>query len=1344
MEAKISSLQRSTVLTDFRRIKFGHIDFRASFLKLLPLLLLLLTIVTFISFMLSLQRSYDVDAQIKQMAAGNEIRLLEEWQAAPYHCKSPTAPLNTCMPLQANKTTVNFPRTNHIFENLLEQSRKNKETPTPNSAKLIYRLKISEIDWIKANRNKLRYFSLVVPRSSQSELWVYADPNKKTLHAGRGINAVTHFPIDEILASGQITLDYNAFEYSDKFFGPLSLPIALMRPNATSAYVGLLQKIVDSSMPLTLLALALPVLTAALAVILDGSKIMFHISIFAFIKAVQALVSFAINTVDGRGIQLAGKALSQTHLRFIAVAVIAAGLFWQIRVITELISPSSSKFAESRTRTLAAGLCSGILLLLAMPMYSDRMLFVFKMERTSDIVAGLFALSLAVWSWKTYRATQKSETNLGQPDFHSAQALFNPTHFFLLRTGLVTSAVVLMMFASAKDLRNSSAGGMIYDPLDWRQSLCVPVVLLSAMLGIGSVTQKMSEYARLLKRRVEQLMLGSRTLASSQHHASAVVAALQILMREFEFLKGIETEIILPSPLPRKMHHYKIVLSGETDGKELPEPVIQDGAPPLPDEQQTLAVSGNVLTLSLFQEFRWLGMISMAAAEPIFLTQEERHFIQITRQTLCLTLDNLTAVEELRRADRLKDDFLANTSHELRTPLHGIVGLSDSLLAGAEGSISARMRENLNLISVSGRRLTHLVNDLLDFSQIKQRELKLRLSAVELRPMVQVLIALNLPLLGNKPVEIHNNIEPHLPRVEADESRLQQILQNLLGNAIKFTHTGHIIVSAAVEGKFMRISVRDTGIGIEQSKRQRIFNPFEQADGQINRSYGGTGLGLTISKQLIELHGGMINVVSEVNSGSEFSFTLPLILADTASSSMSEERTAAQNAGIRPRMLETGPLWWEGRVSEGSTTPVSATNNGRRGGYKILVVDDEPVNRKVLENQLRSEDYEVIIVEDGAAALQQMRHSKPDLVLLDLMMPRMSGVEVLAEIRKTRPVTELPVIILTAKNQANDLVSCFNLGANDFLLKPFTQSELLARMRNHLQISKTHGAYSRFIPQDLLQLLGRDNITEVKLGDQILKEMSVMFLDIRQFSKISETMTPKENFDFLNSYFATVNPVIQKNSGFIDKYIGDSVMALFPNRPDDALLAAVELQKELENFNNQIKKSFRAPINIGLGVHHGPLMLGTLGNEQRMEGTVISDSVNLASRLEGLTKVFSVGLITTQDSMILTQNPKQFAFRSLGKVRPQGFSRALSIVEVFNADAPHLRELKLRALDVHESALRSFHAGHWDKAIDGWKRNLDENPADRVAALYLDRAVRLKQTPPPLQEWDGVFDMRSR
>ncbi|MFZ9520983.1 MAG: response regulator [Silvanigrellaceae bacterium] len=1312
----------------------------------LPPLLLIASVAAFIMFMMDLQNRYDVQSQLSRMKEiGKELITLDEWEAVPFNCKTGLSKLQTCDSMQANPTSISLPRTTHFFPELAD---KFKKTPNqgPNAARLTYRIKLNEEDWIKSHKEEggALYISVVVPRTTQDELLVYADPENKTFHAGLGINAVTTFPIDEILRTKRITLEYNGYRY--RSYGPTVLPVALILPNRTTAYVGLIQKLADSSIPLTLVSLTFPVLAAALAVILDGSRIMFHISGFAFLEAFKALISLTLNTVDGKNFHLLGFQIMESTAKELLTLLTVAALVWLTRVVAEIVTEPSSRLANRKTRNMFAFICGGMLLSSLIPLWRNKSLLYTRLDSVSDIIIAGFTVVLAAYSLRSHLLKRKNVKETQLVELDAKTALFNPTHFFTLRTCLVATSVVLAAFASARDLFEFRVG-KIYDPLDWRQAQLVPVLLLSAMLGVGSVTQKISEYARMMRRRVEQLMVGSRTLASSREHAMAISAAVQILERELDVIRSAAIEIILPSAEPRKMLKFKFKLSDSVLEK-LPDAEMTDGVAPLPDEHEIISITGNIITLNLFQEMRWLGIISLECSETLYLTSEELHFIQVTQQTLCLTLDNLSAVAELRKADKLKDDFLANTSHELRTPLHGIVGLAETLVSGAEGNISSKVRENLNLIALSGRRLTNLVNDLLDFSQIKQRELKLRLSNVELRPMVQILFSLNETLLGTKRIELHNNVEPNLPLLEADESRLQQILQNLIGNAIKFTHEGHIGVSAVIEGKQLRISVKDTGIGIEQSKRQRIFNSFEQADGHINRAYGGTGLGLTITKQLIELHGGNIRVESEPGVGSEFSFTIPICIDSLKNLDQFSQPGMPQTTPItRPRMLDSKSTWWEvGKEEQNGRSGgmVEAKFHSERGAYKVLVVDDELVNRKVLQNQLQNEDYQIIIAEDGHAALEAMANFKPDLVLLDLMMPRMSGLEVLAEIRKKHQVAELPVIILTAKNQINDLITCFGKGANDFLMKPFSQAELLARMRNHLQISKIHGAYSRFIPQDLLDLLGRESIIDVRLGDQVLREMSVMFLDIRQFSKISETLSPKENFDFLNSYFATVNPIIQQHCGFIDKYIGDAVMALFPNRPDDALLAAVELQRELENFNNSRKTTFRSPINIGLGVHHGPLMLGTLGNEHRMEGTVISDSVNLASRLEGITKIFSVGLVTSQDSIILTQNPRQFDFRSLGKVRPQGFSRALNIVEIFNADHPHVREMKLKTLERHENTMRAFHAGHWDVAIEGWKKNLDENPADKVAALYLDRAVRMKQNPPAEGEWDGVFDMRSR
>lgn len=1306
--------------------------------SLLPWLLLITSVSVFMKFITATQQQNNVLNNLQKLKDNAEVMTLDEWQAQPYHCPNQSISLDNCTLLSNKDFKITLPSNTGFFSNF--QSDTAKEEQSVNSVRLKYRLKINEIDWIKLDKHKnTLLFSLVIPRTSQDLMFVYADPVGATQHGGRGVNVVASFGRNELLSNPELTIDILAPSYASKF-GPQTLPIALMTPSRSTPYLNFIQQMQSSSLPATLISILLPVLAAAMAVILDGSKIMFHISGYALLRGIQALIAQSFNSMDGRGDVLLGQTNS-TFSKYVLVFAICSSVAWLIYVVLELTQNPRSAPPRQKSRVFAALVPAALLLIVAIAVPQTR-INLSQFERIADVVVGAVALSFATFSVFKYLQNHKTNTQeqmtLNSEEQHT---LFNPIHFYLFRTFLVTSATLLMSYASFQNLTSSFEGILHYDPLDWRQSILTPVLLLSAILGVGSVTQKMNLYARLMRDRVEHLMTGSRKLASSEKSIVAVAAALRILHEEISALKLKSVEVILPDTKSKLILEYKVGAPSTIDDLTASEPKQREGAQPVNDHE-SVALAGNFLTLQLFQDNRWLGTISWESDSPIFMTHEEMHFINVTRQTLCLTLDNLNAIDELRRVDKLKDDFLANTSHELRTPLHGIIGIAESLLNLKELGLSMRIRDNLMLIAVSARRLTHLVNDLLDFSQIKQRELKLRVTPVDLHPLIQLLFALNRPLIDRKNIELVNEIPADLPAVICDESRLHQILQNLIGNAIKFTNSGSVKVSATLQNRYIRLSVTDTGIGIEAEKINKIFNSFEQADGSINRLYGGTGLGLTISKHLVELHGGKISVESTVGVGSIFTITLPVAKTDGADKHNALK--VSLSGGVdRPKLLEDDRQWWESQRMTSKSGPTLLQTTGRKSQFKILVVDDDAINRRILENQLIGEDYQIQIADDGLSALEILRQFRPDLVLLDLMMPKMSGLDVLAHIRESHSTGDLPVIILTAKNQASDLVSCFAAGANDFLMKPFSQAELLARIKNHLQISQVHGAYSRFIPSDFLQLLGRDSIVDVRLGDQVLKEMSVMFLDIREFSKLSEKMTPEDNFNFLNDYYATVNPIIEKNFGFVDKYIGDAVMALFANRTDDAILTACELVKQLEEYNNRRKTEFQKPINIGIGIHYGPLMLGTLGNEQRMEGTVISESVNLASRLESVTKTFSVNIIASHDTILLASNQSQFMFRSLGRIRPAGFSKSLNIVEVFNSDTRHLRDLKLKTLEKHESTLKLFQLRQWDVAIQGWKEILDENPADKVAALYLDRAVRNKQSPPG-EDWDGTFELRSR
>lgn len=217
--------------------------------------------------------------------------------------------------------------------------------------------------------------------------------------------------------------------------------------------------------------------------------------------------------------------------------------------------------------------------------------------------------------------------------------------------------------------------------------------------------------------------------------------------------------------------------------------------------------------------------------------------------------------------------------------------------------------------------------------------------------------------------------------------------------------------------------------------------------------------------------------------------------------------------------------------------------------------------------------------------------------------------------------------MLTAKNLISDLVYGFECGANDYLAKPFQKEELLTRIKTHIQISTLNKSYERFVPHDYLQFLSKESIIDVNLGDNVATDMSVVFSDIRSFSTLSETMTPQENFNFVNAYFKRVSPKVREYRGIIVKYVGDAIMAVFKERTEDAIDSAIAQLNELSIYNQRRVANGYSPIKTGYGIHTGFMMLGMIGEVNRMQGDAFSDHVNLAARLEGLTKYYGAQII---------------------------------------------------------------------------------------------------------------------
>lgn len=411
-------------------------------------------------------------------------------------------------------------------------------------------------------------------------------------------------------------------------------------------------------------------------------------------------------------------------------------------------------------------------------------------------------------------------------------------------------------------------------------------------------------------------------------------------------------------------------------------------------------------------------------------------------------LDSLGAVERMSRTlqtrnqelielDEFKDEFLATTSHELRTPLQGISGLARVLKENAPGTLTHDQQDKVELIANTSQRLSVLVNDILDFSSIKHGKLVLKRGPVDLHEAAELSLATVRPMLGIKDVELRADIADSARYIDADTFRLQQVLVNLLGNAVKYTEKGEIVLSSKLRKNELVLEVRDTGLGIPDEKRDTLFAPFEQVHVEGHFTAAGTGLGLSISRKLVELHGGKLELHSQLGQGTSVCLAFPQsILVEKLESDPDKA----------PKALASTEAGDTQKISA-SVIPSSQSENAR-----IFVVDDEALNCEFVASFLKTHGFKVEVFQDGMSVLKRLTEIRPDLILLDYMMPQMDGIEVCRVIRQTHDSYELPVMMLTARHQIADVVSAFNAGANDYLVKPYHDKELLARVNAQLSV----------------------------------------------------------------------------------------------------------------------------------------------------------------------------------------------------------------------------------------------------------------------------------------------------
>ncbi|MFH1020802.1 MAG: adenylate/guanylate cyclase domain-containing protein [Pseudomonadota bacterium] len=267
-------------------------------------------------------------------------------------------------------------------------------------------------------------------------------------------------------------------------------------------------------------------------------------------------------------------------------------------------------------------------------------------------------------------------------------------------------------------------------------------------------------------------------------------------------------------------------------------------------------------------------------------------------------------------------------------------------------------------------------------------------------------------------------------------------------------------------------------------------------------------------------------------------------------------------------------------------------------------------------------------------------------------------------------------------------------------------------------------AYGRFVPHSFLEFLKKDSIIDLQLGDHVQQEMTVMFADIRAFTTLSETMTPQENFAFINAFFHRVGPVIRNHGGVIDKYIGDAVMALFPASPDNAVAAAIDMQRKVAEYNKERLENGWIPIAIGVGLHTGNLILGTVGEAERMNSTVIADAVNLASRLEDATKQYGVGILVSEKTMARLSESPEFTVRFLDTIQVKGKQESVAVFQVLDASTGSVCQLQQKNdLPQWQEAMALYSAGRFQEALPAFQGILSRNPGDRPARIYVERIM---------------------
>ena len=569
---------------------------------------------------------------------------------------------------------------------------------------------------------------------------------------------------------------------------------------------------------------------------------------------------------------------------------------------------------------------------------------------------------------------------------------------------------------------------------------------LTILTRIGRRLASTLQLDEILNSVVEETLNATHATQSSIALYSESENALEVrVMRGFD--RKTEAAVLGSFIRPGEGLHGRLLETGEA--------VLVNDVSREPNYNEVLSATRSELIVPIKQGGLLLGALNLESPQPNAFKDSEVNLIEAMADQMAVAITNARAyeaerqaVERIREADRLKTQFLANMSHELRTPLNSIIGFSRVMLRGIDGPLTEMQSTDLTSIYNSGQHLLGLINNILDLSKIEAGKMELSLESVNLVDIAKTVMSTAIALVKDKQIKLEQDVPADLPTVTADQTRVRQIILNLVSNAAKFTEKGFIRLSMVPTPQEVMISVTDSGIGIPEDKLGHIFEEFTQVDASTTRKYGGTGLGLAITRSFVEMHKGRIWVESRLGAGATFTFTLP------------REQPEPEPTISLPSDLE-------------------ARGEGKR---LIMCIDDDPGVLTLYKRYLEKQNYQVIGVTDPAKAVEEAKRLLPYAITLDVLMPNKDGWDVLADLKKTPEVSNTPILVCSI---IQDKSRGFTLGAAEYLVKPITEDELVRALNRVNRDKSIHKVLVVDDEPSALQLLRR--ILESQPGYQVLE-----------------------------------------------------------------------------------------------------------------------------------------------------------------------------------------------------------------------------------------------------------------